>query len=193
MVSTPLVDWMRGVFGLQLQYLFLTSGWPHCFLPAVFEERNWTCYPSPYCREAGPATTSQVLEDLKQRSTTWSQQKTSASSVLNHFQCPNQISTRFVNSVCGTILDTGRGRTNWITMGEYDNIRVEEKVVTIAKWPTDTAIIDYIDPNDPTKVACPRTMVLFIPGNPGLNSWQVTSWMFLKEVTASFLFSLFAC
>ena len=56
-------------------------------------------------------------------------------------------------------------------MGEYDNIRLEQKVVTIPKWPTDTAIIDYVDPNDPSKVECPKTIVVFFPGNPGLVGW----------------------
>ena len=61
-------------------------------------------------------------------------------------------------------------------MGEYDNIRVEEKVRDILKWPTDTAEIDYRDPSDPSnnnKLECPHTIIVFFPGNPGLVGWYV--------------------
>lgn len=63
----------------------------------------------------------------------------------------------------------------------YDNIRVKETVRDILKWPTDTAEIDYIDPNDPSKVECPHTIIVFFPGNPGLVGWYIPSLLNLVQ------------
>ncbi|CAB9517800.1 chromosome 2 open reading frame 43 [Seminavis robusta] len=64
---------------------------------------------------------------------------------------------------------------------DYSDIRVVEKVRDVLKWPTDTVEIDYVDPNDSSKVEYPHTIIVFFPGNPGLVGWYIPSLLNLVK------------
>jgi pimeloyl-ACP methyl ester carboxylesterase len=56
-------------------------------------------------------------------------------------------------------------------------VKVTNEVKTILQFPTDTVSIDFLDENG--EVSMPQTILVFVPGNPGLIHWYAPM---LKEI-----------
>lgn len=54
------------------------------------------------------------------------------------------------------------------------SVRVKCTVEQVLQWPSDAFSIDHFD--DQNKPAAPHTILLFVPGNPGLVDWYVPSF-----------------
>jgi len=63
--------------------------------------------------------------------------------------------------------------TTAATNNEHEGLVVSEDRACICGWPTDILTIDHRDGNS---VAVPHTLLLFIPGNPGVVHWY-TDWL----------------
>lgn len=58
-------------------------------------------------------------------------------------------------------------------MKRTDRLRVTREVRTVLGWPSDTFAIDYHATRDAHTPEFPHTVLVFVPGNPGLTEWYV--------------------